>query len=411
MAYQAPTLPQIDTRGAMNALMQASEKRGSLPGSLIDSYQNRVREEEKQKALLEQQAIQNRMAQEGLDLRKAVGEREASKYARDVAGDEALRTYTQQLGNYGSDVVPEADAMAIQKAYEANPKVNVQSLVDAAQNRYNADTAEGAQTRVDMLSNVAMPSGEYDPTKLIAMQSKAVAKPQGTLDSIVAAKAAEQVRQQGIKDRMNLAMFKESIKTVKPAAKEAEYNRLLKDGMDPTEARLLVWGNKSGKGSNDSKSSKTFSLDPKATDLDLDFFGSGDTQKAINIGQKLQDSFGLKTHEVTALLQQSVGGIINKSLETDKLAEALESSGLVKNSYYRDEKTGDIKAMTGTMMAEAIQNPDISIRTNVDGSRVFIDEGKEREKLRKLNKFNKPSTQNDIINVDNKATLPLGYYQ
>ena len=49
MAYQAPTLPQIDTRGAVTALLQAGTNRGSLPGTLLGQYQDRVLAEEKAK--------------------------------------------------------------------------------------------------------------------------------------------------------------------------------------------------------------------------------------------------------------------------------------------------------------------------------------------------------------------------
>lgn len=134
----------------------------------------RLAEEEKQKSILAQQAIRNQMDSEDLDLRRAVGQREAEKYKRDVAGDDALRTYTSHLGNYGSNVVPEADAMAVQKAYAANPNVDVQAMVDAAQKRYNADTTEGSKARTDMLNSIAMPGGDYDPTKLITTKDKAI---------------------------------------------------------------------------------------------------------------------------------------------------------------------------------------------------------------------------------------------
>ena len=72
MAYQTPTLPTVDVRGAMQGLMQANQTRGALPGQLLSQYQDRVMKEE---ALA---AEQSNREKEYL-LRKANAERQAKQ--------------------------------------------------------------------------------------------------------------------------------------------------------------------------------------------------------------------------------------------------------------------------------------------------------------------------------------------
>lgn len=76
-----------------------------------------------------------------------------------------------------------------------------------------------------------------------------------------------------------------------------------------------------------SNTPELFGASKEATNLNLDLFGSGDTQQARLLGQRLQNAYRLKPDQVSNILSQATGGLIDKSIDPDKLATALLNSG------------------------------------------------------------------------------------
>ena len=175
-----------------------------------------------------QQDIENKRADTQLAIQQTQAQRLQDEYNRKVAGDQALKKYNQQLGAYQSDVVTPQEADKIRQVYDANPNVDVQSLVNAAQDRYNAtsgkDAEIGAKERLNMLNTLAMPDKQqYDPTRLYNAKETALAKPQGLLDTIAAQKVKDAEQQQAQTDRMKLALYKQNLKNASNTGSKGSY--------------------------------------------------------------------------------------------------------------------------------------------------------------------------------------------
>lgn len=96
MAYTPPSLPQIDVRGAMSGLLQAGEKRGSLPGQLLGQYRDRMLAEEK---AIQDQANKDRV----YEMQKTV-------FDNKLLQDQALRDTAKGYRSYAEASTPELDA-------------------------------------------------------------------------------------------------------------------------------------------------------------------------------------------------------------------------------------------------------------------------------------------------------------
>lgn len=79
-----------------------------------------------------------------------------------------------------------------------------------------------------------------------------------------------------------------------------------------------------------------FGASKEAAGIDLDFFGSGDTEQARLLGQRLQNTFKFKPEQVGSILSQSTGRTtksfgLDTYIDPDKLASALINAGAARN--------------------------------------------------------------------------------
>lgn len=93
-----------------------------------------------------------------------------------------------------------------------------------------------------------------------------------------------------------------------------------------------------------------FGTSKESTGLDLDAFGTEDTQQARLLGQRLQNAYKLKPEQVNNILQQSIGRTyksagMDRYIDPDKLADALLNAGAAST------KTGAINTAK-TLLAE-----------------------------------------------------------
>ena len=162
MAYQAPTLPQIDTRGAVTALLQAGTNRGSLPGTLLGQYQDRRMKEEE----LAMRAENIKQAKANAD--RTYGLQEANA-VRQSQQDEATATWrkSEQVNDlekarlqkdYQNKILANAEAARLATEVERNRKIEVEQ--GEAQGQFlpivNTQTSTGVEDVVDMNKAKAM---------------------------------------------------------------------------------------------------------------------------------------------------------------------------------------------------------------------------------------------------------------
>jgi len=320
-------------------------------GGIFDMQVKRMQQEEAMQNQLAQQDIANAQAREKLDLSQSAENRALEKLG-DEQALQARRDFTQ------SSISPILDKATTDKG--AARKM----LFEANQAGGFSPTVQEQKILYDALND---PVVEEKPiTGTVTIQS-----PDG--------KRYSSVPYQTLSDWENKGW-----KVGKP----------FKDG--------------TGSGSKGGKDGNLWAVTKDSTGLDLDFFGSGDTDTARKVGQKLQDGFGLKVPQVTQMIQQSVGGLIDKSVEEDKLATSITNAGLTKNVFYEDAKTGETKPITATDMAKGFMNPDVDIVTNPDGSRIFINTKERDKRLRKYNK-SKSNRANKALFTDTEqapVTLP-----
>lgn len=191
----------------------------STVGSMLGQFQDAELKRQQLQQKADQDAIENQRAQEMLKLQQEAGARAQAGEERTVTGNEALRTYGNQLSNYGQDVVSDEAAQKMLSLYQASPQGKAQAAIEAtpsysslpaskqtellestralpsnegaleamyskAQEEYNVSP----QARLEQLGGLAMPEGQYDPSKLMTVREKAMAVPQAEIAALAEAK-------------------------------------------------------------------------------------------------------------------------------------------------------------------------------------------------------------------------------
>lgn len=275
-------------------------------------------------------------------LRQATADRDAEKFGREKLGDTRLQ-------GMQSDISAGLQHGLLSQEQQKNIENRVGKFSDA-------DIASGraadimtkefgnvlkapqtAKDKLNLIRNYQTTGDGYDASKLLAYQQQ-LAKPYE--DQI--AKEEDQAFRLKLSDRDNAAaaarlakqLAAEKEKPVTLYKTDAQGNIVYTQARSNAELQALTtkggWnlgGNIDRAPVSKSTMPALFGSSKEATNLNLDLFGSGDTDKARLLGQRLQNAYKLKPDEVGNILSQSTGGFIDKSIDPDKLATALLNAG------------------------------------------------------------------------------------